>query len=273
MKKIIVCALSLFLNFLAQAQLETFHDFSAVTITGDTISMSQYAGKKVMVVNTATFCGFTNQYAGLVTLDSLYGSGNFVLLGFPCNDFGSQEPFDDSTIWDFAHNTYGVKFQMMHKISITAFDTLEVYKWLQLQSRNGVADAPVIWNFNKFLIDELGHWVAHYTQFTTPLDTVITNWITASPTGVVSINKPMETALLQNPVNDKIQLRISSTFSEKVCLNIFDLKGTIKDCIFSGIVSGEQTVIYSTQKLDSGIYFLKLTGDSVNETLKVAVVK
>ena len=153
---------------------ETFHSFQAVKINDDTISLSQYYGKKVMVVNTASYCAYTPQYTDLQQLYQQYQSYNFEILGFPCNDFGAQEPGGDSEIDSFC-TTYGVTFQMMSKIDIISTDTAEVYKWLQLASRNGVANAPVTWNFHKFLIDETGHWVAHHASPVNPLATVITD--------------------------------------------------------------------------------------------------
>lgn len=273
MKKIVACLFSLIYCFSVNAQsLETFHDFSAVTIVGDTISLSQYAGKKVLVVNTATFCGFTHQYEDLVVLDSLYGGPNFEILGFPCNDFGAQEPYNDSTILAFAVNNYNVQFQMMHKISIAAFDTLEVYKWLQLQSRNGVANAQVNWNFNKFCIDELGHWVAFHDELVSPTDPLITNWIT-SPTGITSQNTDAEIKLIQNPSNEKIQLRISNSHAEKFSVQLFDVKGVMVGNVFSGVIAGTQLISYSTQRLNAGIYILKIVGNGINQTQKVSVVK
>lgn len=169
-------------------QLMNFHDFTGVTIQGDTISFSQYAGKKILVVNTASFCSFTNHYQGLQILYNQFGGDQFEILGFPCNNFGNQEPGTDSTIIEFCTNNYGVTFQMMKRIDIKTGDTAEVYKWLQRGELNGVQDAQVTWNFNKFLIDPDGNWVRHFLSATSPTDTAITNWITAEFFSTVSTN-------------------------------------------------------------------------------------
>ena len=144
MKKIIFAVSFILSVGITNAQtLETFHDFMGIGILGDTINFSDYAGKKVLVVNTASYCGYTPQFNDLAILDSIYGGPGFAIIGFPCNDFGGQDPGSDSAINNFCTGIYNVQFQMMSKISITAPDTAEVYKWLQLQARNGVADAPV----------------------------------------------------------------------------------------------------------------------------------
>src|SRR5688572_17023607 len=113
------------------AQLKTFHDFTALTIVDQkTLNLSDYAGKKVLVVNLASYCGFTCQYSELVTLDSLYGGPKFAIIGFPCNDFGGQEPGSDATILAFAKD-FRVQFQMMHKIPVKGTNAIPVYKWLE----------------------------------------------------------------------------------------------------------------------------------------------
>lgn len=207
--------------------LETFHDFTAIKINGDTMNLSVLAGKKVLVVNTASYCGFTYQYADLQTLYSQYGGGtNFEIIGFPCNDFGNQEPFDDSTINIFCNN-YNVTFQMMSKISISAPDTAEVYKWLQLLSRNGVADAPVNWNFNKYLVDEAGHWVAHFVGGVNPLDTAIVNWLTTTAVHEVSGSNNM-VSIFPNPAVKDLTIKSNQFVDrEKIELSIFDSAGRI----------------------------------------------
>lgn len=183
MKKLLLTpVLFLFLSTVfAQMNL---HSFRVENIFGDSVNLSDYAGKKLMVVNTASFCGYTYQFAKLQKLDSLYQSYNFRVIGFPCNDFGAQDPFSDSVINSFCLNQYGITFPMMSKISIKTGDTAMVYKWLQKKSLNGVANAPVTWNFNKFLIDENGKWKRHLLSTVEPLDTAITNWITQGVTQV-----------------------------------------------------------------------------------------
>ena len=154
-----------------------FHQFRVKNIFGDSIDLSDFAGKKLLVVNTASFCGYTYQFTKLRQLDSAYQSYGFRVIGFPSNDFGGQDPYADSTINSFCQNQYAIQFPMMAKISIISGDTSPVYKWLQRKALNGVANAPVDWNFNKFLIDENGNWVRHFYSATQPNDTAITRWI------------------------------------------------------------------------------------------------
>ncbi|HKR05716.1 MAG TPA: T9SS type A sorting domain-containing protein, partial [Bacteroidia bacterium] len=258
MKKIISYLTITLLSFTVKAQTETFHDFSEITILHDTLDLSDFAGKKVLVVNTASYCSYTPQYTNLVILDSIYSGPNFAIIGFPCNDFGGQEPYDDSTILAFAHQ-YNVAFQLMHKISITAQDTAEVYKWLQLMSRNGVANAPVSWNFNKFCIDEAGHWVHHFAEFVDPLDTAITNWITSpNTTGIAALNNTPEIKLAGNPAFQKININVKTPAPADFTIRVADLQGRQVGKIFSGMVANFHSISYEPAKLNTGIYFVNV---------------
>ncbi|HZG01812.1 MAG TPA: T9SS type A sorting domain-containing protein [Chitinophagales bacterium] len=192
----------------AAAQSGTFHQFKAETITGDTLDMMQFWGKKVMVVNTASFCGYTPQFEELQALYEQYNQYNFEIIGFPCNNFGNQDPGSDSAILFFCTANYGVTFQMMSKVDIVSGDTAPVYKWLQRADLNGVQNASVGWNFNKFLIDEAGHWVDHFGSATNPLAPVITNWImspSVMPPGTAPLDQDdaqYENATLATSLND-----------------------------------------------------------------------
>lgn len=156
---------------------KSFYDFTVNDIDGKSFSLSQLKGKKVMVVNTASECGFTPQYKDLEALYEKYKDKNFVIIGFPANNFGGQEPGANDEIKSFCSKNYGVTFPMMAKISVKGDDTAPLYKWLTSKTENGVSDAEVKWNFNKFLIDEKGNWVAHKGSKVTPLSEEITNWI------------------------------------------------------------------------------------------------
>lgn len=273
MKKIFLAiGFILSVGIIKAQSLETFHDFMGIGILGDTINFSDYAGKKVIVVNTASYCGFTPQFDDLALLDSIYGGPDFAIIGFPCNDFGAQDPGSDSAINTFATGIYNIQFQLMSKISITAPDTAEVYKWLQLQSRNGVADAPVTWNFNKFCIDELGRWVHHFGSTTNPLDTAITNWIN-SPS-VLGINSPIEDnqiALIGNPVHDQIALQLNLKTPGDLSINLFDTKGSFIQEIFNGNTTGKKLISSSVNNVKPGIYFIKVTGSNYNQVLKIVI--
>ncbi|MFT4070932.1 MAG: glutathione peroxidase [Dysgonamonadaceae bacterium] len=137
----------------------SFYDFKVKTLEGEEFPLSKLKGKKVMVVNTASKCGFTPQYADLESLYKQYGGKNFIIIGFPANNFKEQEPGDNAQIREFCTANYGVTFPMMEKISVAGNDIHPLYKWLTEKSENGVMDAPVKWNFQKILIDEKGHLV------------------------------------------------------------------------------------------------------------------
>ena len=161
-----------------QAQHKSFHDFSALTIDGDTLDFSTLKGKKILVVNTASKCGFTPQYEDLETLYKKYGGDKFVILGFPSNDFLKQEPGSNEEIKSFCTLNYGVTFPMMAKISVKGKEMNEVYKWLTQKSENGALDSKVKWNFQKYMIDEKGRLVNYVSPKTNPLSDEIVNWIT-----------------------------------------------------------------------------------------------
>lgn len=153
---------------------KNLHSFQSKTLDGKDFNFNALKGKKVLIVNTASECGYTPQYKDLQALYVKYKSKNFEIIGFPCNDFGGQEPGTSATIQSFCEKNYGVTFQMMEKVSIS---TSPIYKWLTHKSENGVLDATVKWNFNKFLIDEKGNLVKYLPSSVKPMDAEITNWI------------------------------------------------------------------------------------------------
>lgn len=159
------------------AELTSFYDLKATTLEGTNFEFSQLKGKKVMIVNTASKCGFTPQYEQLQEVHEKYGNGNFVILGFPCNQFGSQEPGTNDEIGSFCQKNYGVSFQMMDKIDVKGDDQHQVYQWLTNKNMNGVNSSSVKWNFQKYLIDENGNWVDTYSSMTKPNDKDIIEWI------------------------------------------------------------------------------------------------
>jgi len=177
MKKLFTL-LSIFLITMAftTSGTKTLHDFKTKGLDGKEFDFASLKGKKVMIVNTASECGYTPQYKDLEALYEKYKSKNFVIVGFPCNDFGGQEPGSSAEIHSFCQKNYGVTFPMMEKVGITA-NTAPVYKWLTHKSENGVLDATVKWNFNKFLVDEKGQLVKYYASETNPMDPEITKWI------------------------------------------------------------------------------------------------
>jgi len=174
MKNLFALALAAISASFTGSTVKTLHDFKTQTLEGKDFNFADLKGKKVLIVNTASECGYTPQYVGLEGLYQMYKSKNFVVIGFPCNDFGGQEPGTNSDIKSFCSKNYGVTFPMMDKISIK---TSPIYQWLTSKKENGVLDATVKWNFNKFLIDEKGHLVKYLPSSVEPTDEQITNWI------------------------------------------------------------------------------------------------
>lgn len=174
MKNLFVLALAAISASFTSSTVKTLHDFKTQTLEGKDFNFADLKGKKVLIVNTASECGYTPQYVGLEGLYQMYKSKNFVVIGFPCNDFGGQEPGTNSDIKAFCSKNYGVTFPMMDKISIKSSP---IYQWLTSKKENGVLDATVKWNFNKFLIDEKGQVVKYLPSSVEPTDEQITNWI------------------------------------------------------------------------------------------------
>jgi len=139
----------------------SFYDFTVTDINGEDFNLAQLKGKKVLLVNTASKCGFTPQYEGLEELYKKYGDEEFVVIGFPANNFAHQEPGTDEEIAEFCSRNYDITFPMMSKISVKGEDIHPLYKWLTSEELNGVEDSKVGWNFQKYLIDEKGILVGH----------------------------------------------------------------------------------------------------------------
>jgi glutathione peroxidase len=156
---------------------QTIYDFTVKTIDGEDFSFASLKGKKVLIVNVASKCGLTPQYEFLQQLYEQYKDKNFVIIGFPANNFGQQEPGTNVEIKEFCTSQYSVTFPMMEKISVKGDDIAPLYKWLTTKEANGVGDAEVTWNFQKFLIDEEGHWVKSISPKESPLSEEIISWI------------------------------------------------------------------------------------------------
>ncbi len=156
---------------------KSFYDFKATTIDGQPFDLSSFKGKKVLVVNVASKCGYTPQYAQLEELYKKYSTGNFVIIGFPANNFMGQEPGTNAEILEFCTSKYNVTFPMMAKISVKGKDIDPLYNWLTSKEENGVLDAPVKWNFQKFMIDEQGQVAGVAAPGDKPFDEKIVSWI------------------------------------------------------------------------------------------------
>lgn len=177
MKRIILVITIALISTAAFSQTNSFYDFDVQTIEGETFDLSTLKGKKVLVVNTASKCGFTPQYEDLQKLYEKYKSKNFVIIGFPANNFMNQEPGSNQDIMQFCSENYGVTFPMMSKISVKGDDIHPLYKWLTEKEQNGVMDSKVKWNFQKYMIDEKGNLVDVAYSKTNPLDDQIISWI------------------------------------------------------------------------------------------------
>jgi glutathione peroxidase len=162
---------------LGQDKVKTLYDFKTQTIDGKSFDLSTLKGKKVLIVNTASKCGFTPQYKDLEELYKTYGGDKFVIIGFPANNFASQEPGTNSDIKQFCSLNYGVTFPMMSKISVKGDDMDPIYKWLTKKELNGKMDTEVKWNFQKYMIDEKGYLVDMVDPKTSPKSEKIVDWI------------------------------------------------------------------------------------------------
>lgn len=156
---------------------QSFYDFKVTDINGEQFDFSTLKGKKVMVVNTASKCGYTPQYEGLQALYEKYKDQNFVIIGFPANDFLKQEPGTNSEIASFCKSNYGVTFPMMAKITVKGRKKHPLYKWLTKKKLNGHSNSRVKWNFQKYLIDENGNLIAVFPPSKKPMSDEIIKMI------------------------------------------------------------------------------------------------
>lgn len=156
---------------------ENIYQFKVEDIEGNDFDFSALRGKKIMIVNTASKCGLTPQYKDLQSLYEKYSKDNFVIIGFPANNFGSQEPGTNNEIATFCERNYGVSFPIMGKISVKGDDMHPIYKFLTQKAKNGLVDSEVEWNFQKYLINEKGELDNVISPRVLPTDDSIINWI------------------------------------------------------------------------------------------------
>ena len=155
----------------------SIHSFKCEDINGQSYDLAQLKGKKVLVVNTASKCGLTPQYEELERLYDEFKDQNFVIVGFPANNFMGQEPGSNENIAAFCQKNYGVSFPMMSKISVKGKDMHPIYQFLTQKAKNGLEDNQVQWNFQKYLLDEEGFLVKVISPQTSPMDASIVDWI------------------------------------------------------------------------------------------------
>lgn len=146
----------------------SIYSFSATSIDGKEISFQQYQGKVLLIVNTASKCGFTSQYQGLETLHQKYQAQGLEILGFPCNQFGKQEPGNEQEIKEFCQLNYDVSFSLFKKIDVNGDNTHPLYQFLKSQAKGIMGSETIKWNFTKFLVDQSGKVLKRYGSMSTP---------------------------------------------------------------------------------------------------------
>ena len=157
----------LFLASTLLTNAQSIHGFKVKGIDGGTIDLASFKGKKILIVNTASKCGYTGQYEALQKVYTQY-KNKLVIIGFPCNQFGGQEPGSNEAIVEFCEKNYGVSFPLADKVDVKGENAAPIYKWLTQKSQNGVLDATIGWNFNKFLLDEQGKMIAYFPSNVKP---------------------------------------------------------------------------------------------------------
>ena len=156
---------------------KSIHDFKIKSIDGETISFSKFKGKKLLIVNTASKCGYTPQYKALESIQQKY-KDELVVVGFPSDNFGGQEFQENSQIKEFCQKNYGVTFPLTTRVDVKGENATPIFKYLCNKELNGVLDAEIKWNFNKFLVDENGKVLAHFDSKTTPDSPEILKYLT-----------------------------------------------------------------------------------------------
>ena len=176
--KLILNTVVAFLLFSNVLYSQNIYDYKVVDINGNIFDMSSLKGKKVMIVNTASKCGLTPQFKELESLYSMYKDSNFVIIGFPTNDFLNQDPGTNEEIKEFCVKNYGVSFPMMEKIEVKGKNKHPLYVYLTSKELNKLEENKVKWNFQKYLIDEKGNLVKVIDPSVSPMNSEIISWIT-----------------------------------------------------------------------------------------------
>lgn len=169
-----ILVLAISINISAQ---QSFYDFTVKDITGKEFALASLEGKKVLLVNTASKCGFTPQFEDLEKLYKQYGGDEFEIIGFPSNDFANQDPGSNAEIANFCRENYGVTFPMMSKIVVKGNEIHPLYNWLTSKELNGLEDSKVKWNFQKYMISEDGKLLGHLASKTKPHSEEILDWL------------------------------------------------------------------------------------------------
>jgi len=254
------------------SQQTNFFSYKVKNIVGDSINLSIFKGKKILVVNTASYCGYTPQYADLQQLYESYKDKGLVIIGFPSNDFAGQEPGADTEILEFCQNNYHVTFPMMSKIHVTGTDIHALFKWLTQKSLNGVKDAPVTWNFQKFLINEDGTLYDVLSPQANPLAPKITSWLDKG-VGIPAVDVQNVFTVYPSPAKQNFTILVNMVTSAFVRLRIFDSKGALVEELYNEPLEGELRIEYFTDKMQDGIYIINLEVDGVKQTQQITINK
>lgn len=243
---------------------QSFHDFWADDIYGDSLHLSAFAGKKVLVVNTASYCGYTHQYADLQALYTTYGGTanpyNFEIIGFPSNSFANQEPYPEDSIIDVCQS-YGVTFTMMSKVVVTGTSRHPVYNWLTKLSENCVQNATVTWNFQKFMVNADGTWHGYKSPATSPSHADIITWITAT-TGIAQ-EVPLKDRFYTYTTDDKsLQVVLSSSLKNTTHVRILSVTGQHIADVFNGIPGEGDVLTFDYSGMAPGMYLVAVTSEN-----------
>ncbi|HLP52441.1 MAG TPA: T9SS type A sorting domain-containing protein [Chitinophagales bacterium] len=277
MKQVYTAFILSILYIAATAQATSFHTQYGISMTGDTVPMSQYYGKKVMVVNCASFCAYTPQYEPLQQLYTDYAQYGFEIIGFPSNDFANQGGRDSDIV--ATCEEYGVTFPIMGTVKVSASQhgsaVEPVFQWLEKLSLNGVSNASVDWNFNKFLIDEAGHWVRHYGSNTDPLDPAITAWIVDTASVVSGINEQVADIIEMRSANpgNNIAFAFSNAAPQNLTIGLYNTQGQLVKNLYTGIAVKGQSVNQNVSDISTGVYLLRISAAGLQRTIKYLVAR
>ncbi|MBT3302243.1 MAG: T9SS type A sorting domain-containing protein [Bacteroidetes bacterium] len=272
MKKAISIYIFVLLSFLAFSQ-KTFHDFKVISINGDTVDLSIFKGQKIMVVNTASLCGYTYQYEELQQLFQDYKKHNFTIIGFPSNDFGNQEPGSDGDILKFCEDNYGVTFPMMAKIHVSGAQIHPLYQWLTKQTENGVKDAPVEWNFQKFLIDEDGSWHDVRLSATSPLAPIITTWIAQGTSLTEEECRVSNLTVYPAPATDHFNVVVTVEELSNVVVKIMNMNGQLVEELYNSPVENDLRISYNTDRMLAGLYVVIAEINQEKKSMQIRIDK
>lgn len=265
MKKLYILFLLSCLSLNSAFSAENFYALSAVKINGDTLKFSDLKGKKLLIVNTASLCGYTYQYGELQQLYDLYKNKNFEIIGFPANNFGNQEPGNNEEIDTFCRENYGVTFTMMEKISVLDPGMHPVYQWLTKKSLNGVKDSKVQWNFQKYLINADGTFHQVIPTQTSPLSQSIKDWINA-PVSVEATTNNDKLTIYQ--ADNNLFIQTPANLENRTKIGIYNIFG---DCVINYEL---QITNYEKRRIDisaipSGLYFVRIGNEKPLKFLKM----